>query len=258
MKEVLNNIIALIPVYRIHHREENLDFFRNVLGFKVLLEEGAMVHLGTHASKELAISLEESPELRAVKGSKKHQLTVIRAKSDEINQLILQNLTELEQVYQGSEGYAFEAISPENDHYLLTADENLANLKKIDKSEFKTSDKDEKFIGLTSLKVVELKMNVLNKSDLLAYYKEKFEVELHEDSSFDLASVKLSFEEPVDKTNLLAPVDEVFDLEFISLLMNSEADLSVFAERFEDKYLSANQKTLAVTTPQVLEFWFVK
>ena len=52
MSEILNHINGFLPVYRVLNREENLDFFRDVLGLKVLLEEGAMVFLGGHESKK--------------------------------------------------------------------------------------------------------------------------------------------------------------------------------------------------------------
>ena len=40
MSEIINHITAFQPVYRVLNREENLDFYREVLGFKVLVEDG--------------------------------------------------------------------------------------------------------------------------------------------------------------------------------------------------------------------------
>ena len=34
------------PVLRINNREENIDFYQNTLGFKVLSEENSLVFLG--------------------------------------------------------------------------------------------------------------------------------------------------------------------------------------------------------------------
>lgn len=70
MSEIINHITAFQPVYRVLHREENLDFYRGVLGFKVLEEEGAMVWLGGHEAKKDRFQLEESPGFRPVEGLK--------------------------------------------------------------------------------------------------------------------------------------------------------------------------------------------
>nr|WP_243459928.1 CppA N-terminal domain-containing protein [Lactococcus cremoris] len=70
MSEIINHITAFQPVYRVLHREENLDFYRGVLGFKVLVEEGAMVWLGGHEAKKDRFQLEESPGFHPVEGLK--------------------------------------------------------------------------------------------------------------------------------------------------------------------------------------------
>ncbi|MFG7388001.1 CppA N-terminal domain-containing protein [Lactococcus lactis] len=56
MSEIINHITAFQPVYRVLNREENLDFYREVLGFKVLVEEGAMVWLGGHEAKKIGFN----------------------------------------------------------------------------------------------------------------------------------------------------------------------------------------------------------
>ncbi|MDU0399311.1 hypothetical protein LMG8526HA_00146 [Lactococcus lactis] len=96
MSEIINHITAFIPVYRVLNREENLDFYREVLGFKVLVEEGAMVWLGGHEAKKIAVSIvQRSPGFRPVEGLKKHGQTVIKANSSEIEQLIVRNLDKI-------------------------------------------------------------------------------------------------------------------------------------------------------------------
>ncbi|MCU5753272.1 CppA N-terminal domain-containing protein [Lactococcus lactis] len=115
MSEIINHITAFQPVYRVLNREENLDFYREVLGFKVLVEEGAMVWLGGHEAKKDRFQLEESPGFRPVEGLKKHGQTVIKANSSEIEQLIVRNLDKISKVYKGKNGFAFSALSPESE-----------------------------------------------------------------------------------------------------------------------------------------------
>ena len=119
MSEIINHITAFQPVYRVLHREENLDFYRGVLGFKVLVEEGAMVWLGGHEAKKDRFQLEESPGFHPVEGLKKHGQTVIKANSSEIEQLIVRNLDKIAKIYQGKNGLAFTALSSEAGLFLV-------------------------------------------------------------------------------------------------------------------------------------------
>lgn len=63
------------PVLRINNREENIDFYQNTLGFKVLSEENSLVIFGDWAQAGSLFLIEESPDIRtrAVKGTKKTQ-----------------------------------------------------------------------------------------------------------------------------------------------------------------------------------------
>jgi catechol 2,3-dioxygenase-like lactoylglutathione lyase family enzyme len=257
MNALVSNITAFQPVYRVLHREENLDFFRDVLGFKVLVEEGAMVFLGGHTSKVDRLQLEESPGFRSVEGTKKHTRTVIQADSSEIEQLLARDLTKISKIYQGKTGFAFEAISPENDVYLLTSDAltDLSALTELEKSTF-SAEKNENFKGLSDFAITALKLTV-SSTETIEYYERVFGLKAVDGVfKFPFVSLKINVE-----TLENVETDEVLDLEFLIFMIDKAFDLRNFAEEFSDEdgvYLDGGAKTLSLEAPENIELWFVK
>ncbi|MFC4651809.1 CppA N-terminal domain-containing protein [Lactococcus nasutitermitis] len=251
MSEILKSITEVMPVYRVLNREENLNFFRDVLGFKVLMEEGAMVWLGGHEAKKAHLLLEESPGLRSANGAKKHGLTVIKANREEIIQLLAGQLEKISKVYQTETGYAFEAISPENDVFVLTDNEN-SHLTEIAKSAINFSVR-QNFTGLSNFEVEEIKVNVTNSAT------KDFLTEIL-DEKLTVASTKILFTTSDDE-DLNVASDETLDLEFLRFGVEKEFDLSAFEENFDKtvkNYLDKSARTLVLTAPNGMEIWFVK
>ena len=259
MSEIIDSIVAFQPVYRVLHREENLDFFRDVLGLKVLMEEGAMVWLGGHEEKLDRFQLEESPGLRSVNGYKKHSRTVIKAAASEIEQLLARDLEKVDKLYRGKAGYTFEAVSPENDVFLVTAEEliDLSALTEIEKNEVSFV-KDENFKGLSDFAISEIDLNVAD-NEIIEFYESVFSMKTT-DGVFDFpfVSLKLSV---ADGEDLSAATDETFDLEFLIFMIDKMFDLEAFSTQFEDvdgTYLDASAKTFSLEVPSHVELWFVK
>jgi len=241
MSEIIKNITAFQPVYRVLDREDNLNFFRDVLGLKVLMEEAAMVWLGGHEVKEGRFQLEESPGLRAVKGPKKHQRTILRADANEVEQLIIRNLTKISKVYKGKSGYTFEAVSPENDVFWVTS-EALTDLS-----------------ALTEVQTEQVEVNNVTDQAVIKFYEEAFGTSAHE-GRLELPLLTLTFT-VTEGEDLIAPADEVLDLEFIVVMIDKSYDLKKFANQFTDyngTYLDASAKTFSIEVPDHVELWFVK
>jgi len=118
----VNHVARIVPVIKVNNRNLNQDFYSKTLGMKSLLEEGAQLSLGDQTKTERLI-LEESPSMRSrrVKGAKKLARLVIKvAQASEIEALLARGI-EVDSLYRGEKGYAFEATSPEGDHILLHA-----------------------------------------------------------------------------------------------------------------------------------------
>lgn len=259
MSEIIKNITAFQPVYGVLDREDNLNFFRDVLGLKVLMEEAAMVWLGGHEVKEGRFQLEESPGLRAVKGPKKHQRTILRADANEVEQLIIRNLTKISKVYKGKSGYTFEAVSPENDVFWVTSEAltDLSALTEVQTEQVEVN-KAAHFKGLSDFELLEVDLNVTDQA-VIKFYEEAFGTSAHE-GRLELPLLTLTFT-VTEGEDLIAPADEVLDLEFIVVMLDKSYDLKKFANQFTDyngTYLDASAKTFSIEVPDHVELWFVK
>ena len=63
------------PIFRVNNRQENIDFYQNTLGFKLLTEENALAVFTDWTDRNSLFVIEESPayRCRAVEGPKKKQ-----------------------------------------------------------------------------------------------------------------------------------------------------------------------------------------
>lgn len=256
MSEILDHIKNFLPVYRVLNREENLNFFRDVLGLKVHLEEGAMVWLGGNQSKENCFLLEESPEVRTVRGNKKHSNTILTADEGEIEQLLARHSGQVENIFTDGERYGFEAISPEHDHFLLLPKEMHLMLPiSADDIKFEI---DADFKGLSGVKIKSLDLNV-SETGLIDFISDLLNVESSQ-HAVNLPFVRLN-EKMVEGSDLQATADETLDLEFLVFIVDQSADLIGFSneiDAYNGIYLDKAGKTLSLDAPNNMEIWFVK
>lgn len=68
------------PIFRVNNRQENIDFYQNTLGFKLLTEENALAVFTDWTDRNSLFVIEESPayRCRAVEGPKKINKVVIK------------------------------------------------------------------------------------------------------------------------------------------------------------------------------------
>ena len=164
-----NQIVRVIPVLKVNNRNVNQRFYEETLGMKVLVEEGALLSLGD-ASKVEKIVLEESPSMRTrkVQGPKKLGRIVVKvAQAQEIDYL-LAHQPETTALYQGANGRAFEAVSPQGDTIFVHAEEDLKSLAPIDSAPLVEVPED--FKGLTNFDVDFLEINVADLAKAEKFY----------------------------------------------------------------------------------------
>ena len=164
-----NQIVRVIPVLKVNNRNVNQRFYEETLGMKVLVEEGALLSLGD-ASKVEKIVLEESPSMRTrkVQGPKKLGRIVVKvAQAQEIDYL-LAHQPETTALYQGANGRAFEAVSPQGDTIFVHAEEDLKSLAPLDSAPI--VDVPEDFKGLTNFDVDFLEVNVADLAKAEKFY----------------------------------------------------------------------------------------
>ena len=166
----VNYVARIVPVIKVNNRNLNQDFYSKTLGMKSLLEEGAQLSLGDQTRTERLV-LEESPSMRSrrVKGAKKLARLVIKvAKAAEIEALLARGI-EIDSLYRGEKGYAFEATSPEGDRILLHAEEKVTCLQPVQETPaFEVQDD---FIGLSQFDVEKIELHVPDLQAIKAFYQ---------------------------------------------------------------------------------------
>ncbi|MBS7577928.1 MULTISPECIES: CppA N-terminal domain-containing protein [unclassified Enterococcus] len=245
---------------RINHRASNIDFYQNKLGFKKLLEEGALTFFGDKGSSLSKLILEETPSYRGrrtIDGIKK------------INALYFQVGTELDfdslaknadQVVETTVGKSAYFLSPEGDKIVLTLGEmpSKDHSLPIQPAERVSCDK----VELESITPSKIKLNVSDLEEAIQKYEQIF------DLSFQANQLNFPFEQPFaleliesEGKELEGFVDEIWDIEFIEILVSEQADLATFAEYFEtqnlDYFIDAKKSLLTVKDASELEWWFV-
>ena len=92
------------PIFRVNNRQENIDFYQNTLGFKLLTEENALAVFTDWADRNSLFVIEESPayRCRAVEGPKKINKVVIKVSNPlEIEYLLARDDHQAKSIFQG-------------------------------------------------------------------------------------------------------------------------------------------------------------
>ena len=240
----VNHVARIVPVIKVNNRNLNQDFYSKTLGMKSLLEEGAQLSLGDQTKTERLI-LEESPSMRSrrVKGAKKLARLVIKvAQASEIEALLARGI-EVDSLYRGEKGYAFEATSPEGDRILLHAEEDLSSLQPV--QETPAFEGQDDFIGLSQFDVEKIELRVPDLQAVKAFYQPVSNV-------LDFLDVQEAQGE-----DLTADNTKTWDLAMLKCLVadfDVEKLSSIFAT--QEFFVPKSKKFLVSQDRSNIELWF--
>ena len=240
----VNHVARVVPVIKVNNRNLNQDFYSKTLGMKSLLEEGAQLSLGDQTKTERLI-LEESPSMRSrrVKGAKKLARLVIKvAQASEIEALLARGI-EVDSLYRGEKGYAFEATSPEGDRLLLHAEEDLSSLQPVEKTPAFEVQGD--FIGLSQFDVEKIELRVPDLQAVKTFYQPVSNV-------LDFLDVQEAQGE-----DLTADNTKTWDLAMLKCLVadfDVEKLSSIFAT--QEFFVPKSKKFLVSQDRSNIELWF--
>lgn len=240
----VNHVARIVPVIKVNNRNLNQDFYSKTLGMKSLLEEGAQLSLGDQTKTERLI-LEESPSMRSrrVKGAKKLARLVIKvAQASEIETLLARGI-EVDSLYRGEKGYAFEATSPEGDHILLHAEENLSSLQPV--QETPAFEGQDDFIGLSQFDVEKIELRVPDLQAFKTFYQPVSNV-------LDFLDVQEAKGEDLQADNT-----KTWDLAMLKCLVadfDVEKLSSIFAT--QEFFVPKSKKFLVSQDRNNIELWF--
>lgn len=237
----------MIPAIRINNRGANQRFLEDNLGFKTYLEEGAFAEFGAKESADIQLVLIESPSMRtrAVKGPKKLHKIVIRVKySQEIEALLARGAV-FTKLYKGANGYAFESISPENDCFLLHAEDDASQLVEIlPPVAFQAL---EGFEKLTAFSVETIVINTPQPEKSRSFYEQILP-----------GQQMLAFCEAVGE-DLLASSESTWDLDSLRIPVSADMDWAALEEKLQAPFFKDKKERFLQTRDMSnIELWFEK
>lgn len=217
--ERIKSLGVVTPVLKVNNRDRNIAFYQKNLGFKVWHEENAFVDLGAANPTGIKLILEESPSTRArkVKGCKKLNQIVIRAANPAEVETLLARGASYDKLYRGSNGWAFETISPEGDCFLLHSENDFTSLTEVTETvHFDHSLTD--FTYLTDFEVEKIKINTPDVKRSQRFYGSLFgdykllefiaaqgpDLQIAEESTWDLVALELSLTASLSLTTVQA------------------------------------------------------
>ncbi|MGT2926109.1 CppA N-terminal domain-containing protein [Streptococcus cuniculipharyngis] len=234
------------PVIRVKDKEANINFFREVCGFKLLTEENSLAFFCALKDKETRFSLEESPEYRtrAARGNKKLNKLIFKTSRPQDIEALLAQGHPVQQVFKGKQGYAFEAYSPQGDLILLHAEDNYSLLEPTKDRTFRSLPD---FKGLWDYQLDAVILNVLDDKLSQDFYQGlPLTIDVSLAQGEDLAS------DPA----------KIWDLEILEFTVAQDDDLRALGEFFAQKqapyFLDKKECILVVSDPSNIELWFQK
>ena len=240
----INKISSISPVLKTNNRNVNQEFFEKVLGMKTLLEDGALLSLGDQ-SKTDRLYLEESPSMRTrkVEGPKRLACLKIRVTNPQEIEWLLARGHQVDRLFRGENGYAFEALSPEGDRILLHAEEQVDSLTEIE--EVPDFQANEEFTTLTEFFVEKIVLRVPNVETSTAFYQQLPGLEEY----LDL--------EASDGPDLTLANGQTWDLCQVKVILEPFVASEV-ASCFGDQvtFVPKRQQFVLVADPSKIEWWF--
>ena len=234
------------PIFRVNNRQENIDFYQNTLGFKLLTEENALAVFTDWTDRNSLFVIEESPayRCRAVEGPKKINKVVIKVSNPlEIEYLLARDDHQAKAIFQG------ETISPENGLILMHAEDDLSTLKTV---EYADVEEKEDFKGVSDFTVESLTLNVVDTAQAAFFYDNLFGEELPLSIHFEKA----------EGPDLQVSSDQTWDLEILEFKVAEDYDLVALHDKLEKEqfssYLDSKGNLLALTDMSNIEVWFTK
>ncbi|MGT2910199.1 CppA N-terminal domain-containing protein [Streptococcus cameli] len=236
----------IVPAIRINNRKVNQDFLEQSLGMKTILEESAFAEFAGHEQKECQLVLVESPSARtrAVKGVKKLQRITIRVADPAEIETLLAHGAPFSHLYKGNRGYAFEAISPEGDAYLLHSEASVLELTEMEEANF--TDRSD-INGLSSFVVEDIAIRTPHPSASQAFYENLLG-----------SNHCLSFSQ-AEGEDLIVPAEETWDLESLRLIVTEETDLEKVKNSLtSDCFMDKKGRFLQTSDPSHIDVWVEK
>ncbi|SJZ79520.1 catechol 2,3-dioxygenase [Pilibacter termitis] len=268
VNSVLRNACLKDLAIRVKNRDKMIDFYRNVLKFRLISEENAVAFFGVAADKEIRFTLEESPEYRtrAVVGEQKLHVFQIRLSKKEdflaTAGEILKRELPIEFAWKKGEAMGFVLRDPEGNRVGVYVSDVALSAKDAERVELSTLVEKEVSVDTWSeAKIDYLKLNVPNLEVAKAFYEKAFQLSFNERQElsilddFTLALTERSGED------LIGNVDKLWDIEYVEIFVENSEEIKRLIQHFSDKeiefFVDKKHQLFTISDTSGLEWWFM-
>jgi catechol 2,3-dioxygenase len=260
---------------RVNDRAKAIDFYTNILGFKLLREENALAFFSTKDSNREILTIEESPahRTREVRGKKKlHAFSLLLPTRESLlsslKKVVDKNYP-LESVFTYGDAVGFRIADYEGNRVQVyyspkeIQNETFKREKKTWKAEELLAD----FSGSAAdfpddIRLDLVKLNAPDMEVTKAFFTKLFDVNFDESNTAEIlpGEFRLSYAERQGE-DLIGHVDELWDIEYFQFTVDSSADLkelhdALKANGAEKLFMDKKETLLILTDTQGLEWWF--
>lgn len=247
---------------RVKNRNNMIQFYQGILGFKLKQEENALAIMGTLDNQDEQIWLEESPRAREHFGETK-KLVDYTIEVSNVNELasVYQRLLKAEHAVSAvevtPENITIRLVDPEQNQLILTTKQGEIAIESAD--DFGQHGQIETVLS-GDTRVKGLTLNVPSEKAALAFFTEVL--------GFTSGSLKTNHEkylsvalEESAEENVITPTHEILGIDFLKFTI-SEADLLALeahlVELKQDFFIDKKKSIITIYDPIGVEWWFMK
>lgn len=247
---------------RVKNRNNMIQFYQGILGFKLKQEENALAIMGTVDSHLEQLWLEESPRAREHFGEVKKLVNYT---------IEISHVAELASIYQRLVQANHDILSidftpgtidiclmdPEQNQLILTTPQTTTKIETVEA--LGEQGKLETVLSANT-RVKALTLNVPNKEEARIFFTDVLGLTASHLQTTHEKALSLALEES-DEENILTPTHEILGIDFLKFTI-SEADLlaleaHLVAQNIEF-FIDKKKSILTIYDPVGVEWWFTK
>lgn len=250
-------------VIRVKNRDKMIDFYRHLIGFKLLGEENALAFMGTGDKKNDCLWLEESPRANDHFGEvkKMHHFTIAVPKVAELAEVYarLQQETYPVAIDFSKKVIRLQLTDPEENQLEIIA--NQENHLVEDEAQL-LKQLPEQRLGLSEQAYIEsIHLNVTDLEEMKQFFEQSFGEMIQDEKVFELKNERpfhVTVREAIGE-QITTESHEIIGLDFLKFKITSE-QLSQLEARFKatkQEYFVDQKKSILTIYDKVgVEWWF--
>lgn len=247
---------------RVKNRNNMIQFYQGILGFKLKQEENALAIMGTTDNQDEQIWLEESPRAREHFGETKKLVnyTIEISNVDELAS-VYQRLLKAEHAVSAvevtPENITIRLVDPEHNQLILTTKQGEVAIGSAD--DFGKQGQIETVLS-GDTRVKGLTLNVPSEKAALAFFTNVLGFTPSGLQTTHEKSLAVAFEESGEE-NVMTPTHEILGIDFLKFTISEDDLLALEAHLVglkQEFFIDKKKSILTIYDPIGVEWWFTK